>query len=99
MWDARKSFRHFRATIGIDYEGGSTETIPSARRSAEVVKFAVIGDGRVLFESYYMDSAEKPLTFDVNIEGVSLVTLVAERSTPQGWLYGSVCWGDARFER
>ncbi len=96
IWYVGGNYTRLKAQAGIDYGSQGVDTVSAARRSAEIVSLFVIGDGRILKKYSYLDSTTtKPIEIDVNISGITYLCLSARRQTPEGWLYGSVTWGDA----
>jgi len=92
-------YRTLNATIGIDYEGLPISEVSAARKDVENVRFIVAGDGRILLDLPYVDCRSVPRDISVDIAGVRYLSLLVRRMSPEGWLYGSVCWGDARVTK
>jgi pimeloyl-ACP methyl ester carboxylesterase len=86
----------FRATVGIDLEG-ALEVSP-ARARGEWVQFRVVGDGRQLYSSEWLQWNSKPVEVAVPIKGVKTLRLEVDCSASR-WLVGSADWADARVER
>jgi len=96
MWYLGGAFRRFTVTAGIDY-GGRTPS--PARRRAELVTFLVVGDGRILASSEYVNFENPVVSLEADVSGVEFLSLMVRRLTPEGWLYGPVCWCDPLLER
>jgi hypothetical protein len=90
-------FRRFRTNFGIDAEG--QEQVSEARRDAEYTEFVVIGDGKPLERKSGVQFGDPVQSFDLDVSGVRRLTLRALRSTPEGWLYGPICWGEPTLVR
>ncbi|MDZ7814692.1 MAG: NPCBM/NEW2 domain-containing protein [Planctomycetota bacterium] len=98
IWHVGSAYSSFKAEIGIDYGGVPLEKIPYARTSVEMVGVKVVGDDRLL-EEQVVDSSSGIIELDIDITGVKYLSLILTRETPQGWLYGSATWGNARITR
>jgi len=92
VYDLGGRYRSFRTGFGIDAEG--QKKISGARRSAEQTTFQVWGDGQLLAEKHGVQFGDRPGNFSVDITGVRSLTLRVLRRSPQGWLYGSITWGE-----
>ncbi len=92
VYDLGGKYRGFRTKFGIDAEG--QKTISDARRSAERTTFQVWGDGRLLAEKRGVQFGDRPGSFGVDVSGVRGLVLRVLRQSPQGWLYGSITWGE-----
>ena len=84
----------FRATVGIAWDG-RTEPCED-RRDYERAVFVVNGGGESLYRSTPRRWCDPPLEIDVDVAGVSSVTLSV--SGGRVWLNTSCVWADARLE-
>lgn len=84
---ASKQFSRFTALAGVDDS--------SPDRPGGVV-FRVYGDGKLLFESSPLRRGATPVAVDVDVSGVGVLELVAER-TGRTAHASPVAWADARL--
>ena len=77
----------FGADVGVDSEVG-------AKKGS--VKFTVVADGRVVFESPVMKSGDEPLHVNVDLSGVDCVTLTVD-DTGDGKRKDHADWANAFF--
>jgi hypothetical protein len=96
-YDLGGKYRSLTTVYGIDAEG--QKKISSARRSAERVRFEIWGDGRLLASRNGVRFDDAPGRFSVDVTGVDGLTLRVLRTSPQGWLYGSITWGEPTLRR
>ncbi len=78
----------FSASVGVDDEVGSDKAS---------VSFAVLGDGRVLWESHVMKKGISPQKADVDLHGVNLLGLLVT-DAGDGIDYDHADWCDARID-
>ncbi len=84
----------FDATVGVDDEvDGRVDRAAGAGGS---VVFAVVGDGRVLYESPLRKSVDEALPISVDVSGVRSLTLRVTDGG-DGTSFDHAVWGDARL--
>jgi hypothetical protein len=81
-----RAYESLVATIGID----------DAVRPRGSVVFRVLGDGKVLFDSGVLTGKDPPRDVNVNVVGVSLLTLVVDYGDELD-LSDQADWGGARL--
>ena len=89
-------FRRLSFEYGVDLEGATR--IPAIRAQAEWVRFSVLGDGRRLWSSEWIQWRRQPPPVEVDIEGVDVLRLQVDGGGSQ-WLYGSTAWGNPKLFR
>jgi dienelactone hydrolase len=92
VYDLDGRFDRFETNFGIDAEG--QEVISAARRDTEATTFQVLSETRMLAEVRSVRFGDAPGRLSVDVTGVRRLTLRTLRQTPQGWLYGPICWGE-----
>ncbi len=96
-YDLEGRYRSLITSFGVDADGQTR--ISSARRSAERALFEIWGDGRLLASRRGVGFGDAPGKFAVDVTGVKGLTLRVLRTTPQGWLYGPVTWGEPTLSK
>lgn len=91
-YDLDGRWRSLRLSVGIDGEGQTA--ISSARRATERPVFEVWGDGRLLALRRGVAFGDAPESVVADVTGVRSLALRVLRSSPEGWLYGPVTWGE-----
>jgi hypothetical protein len=84
-----RGFSRFEALVGID---------DSASLRDRSVTFSVYGDGRLIAQSAPVDARAGPVDIEADVEGVSIIELVAHASGETGDGL-PVVWGEARLLR
>ena len=80
--------QRFTATVGVDDE---------VSEQPASLRFRVIGDGQVLFNSGIMRAGDAPKSVDVDLAGVKNLTLAVD-AAGDGVNYDHADWAEARFE-
>ncbi|MCW2337470.1 hypothetical protein M2337_001703 [Sphingobium sp. B2D3A] len=80
-----EGFRRFVASVGVD---------DSARSRQQPVTFLVYGDGKLLARSRPAQAGEAAQSFDVPVDGVRIIELVARTAQAERFP-DPVTWGDA----
>ncbi len=78
--------QRFTAWVGVDAETGKNGS----------VRFRVIGDGKVLFDSGLRKGGDAPLKVDVDLRGMKRILLVVEDGG-DGRAYDHADWAEAEF--
>ncbi|MBI2195401.1 MAG: NPCBM/NEW2 domain-containing protein [Planctomycetes bacterium] len=86
-----KRFSRFRTEYGIDLEGDREVT--GERASAEWIQFRVVGDGRRLWSSDWIQWNTKTQPVEVDVTGVEVLKLEVDGGGRR-WLFGSAAWGN-----
>jgi hypothetical protein len=91
-------FNRLRAAIGLGIDG--EDEVSLTRWRTEKAAFVVEGDGKVLFETEKPVSWQKNIVdIDVDIRGVSELTLRVKPAGGRTWLHGSSAWANAWLEK
>lgn len=76
----------FQAVVGLDDEVGDQGS----------VTLKIFGDGKPLFESAVLKGGDAPVTLDLDVAGLRLLTLIMG-DAGDGISYDNVDWADAKF--
>ena len=96
-YDLEAKYRSLTLALGVDADGQTK--VSSARKSAEQALFEIWGDSRLLAARRGVSFGDAPVKLALDVTGVKSLTLRVLRTTPQGWLYGPVTWGNPTLSK
>lgn len=89
VYNLAGAYTSFQSDIGFDFRTNGHTSDP--------VRFQVIGDGKVLFDSNSMSNADPVQSISVDVTGVTTLSLVANAVVPGNIDYDHVDWAGAKL--
>lgn len=90
-----KKFARLKTEYGIDLEGA--DKVTGKRGRVEWIQFRVLGDGKRLWSSEWIQWNAKTNPVEVDIKGIEVLKLEVDGGGER-WHFGSAAWGNTRVE-